>query len=157
MVDAQLRRLSVLLVMLVAVTAVSGSTSQAGATRNPLDSAHQGQGFAGPILTGGACTNARDGVLLVTGEQFTPGGEVQVVLYRAGSTRPSFIRLVRASEPVFGASGTPDPTRGFIPGGFIGITFGSGCDETAFVRAFDQETGIWSNRLSVKLDCEQAT
>ena len=155
MLGAQLRCLGVLLVMLSAVTAVSGSTSQAGATTNPLDIAHQG--FAGPILTGAACTNARDGVLLVTGEQFAPGGEVRVVLYRAGSTHPALIRLVRASEPVFGASGTTDPTRGFIQGGFIGITFGSRCDETAFVRAFDQQTGIWSNRLSAKLDCEPAT
>ena len=154
MVGAQLRRLRVLLVMLSAVTAVMGSPSPAGATKNPLDVAPQG--FAGPILTGAACTNARDGVLLVTGEQFAPGGKVQVVLYRAGSTRPALIRLVRASEPVFGASGTTEPTRGFIQGGFIGITFGSGCDETAFVRAFDQQTGIWSNRLSVKLDCEPA-
>ena len=155
MVGAQLRCLGVLLVMLSAVTAVMGSTSQAGATTNPLDIAHQG--FAGPILTGAACTNAGDGVLLVTGEQFTPGGEVDVVLYRAGSTRPSFIRFVRASQPIFGASGTPDPTRGFIQGGFIGITFGSRCDETAFVRALDRQTGIWSNQLSVKLGCEPAT
>jgi hypothetical protein len=155
MVGAQLRFLGVLLVMLSAVTAVIGSTSQAGATTNPFDITHQG--FAGPILTGAACTIARDEVLLVTGERFTPGGEVHVVLYRAGSTRPSLIRLVRASEPIFGASGTPDPTRGFIQGGFIGITFGSRCDETAFVWAFDQQTGIWSNRLSVKLDCESAT
>jgi hypothetical protein len=145
----------VLLVMLIAVTAVICSTSQAGATTNPLDVAHQDH--AGPILTGAACTSARDGVLLVTGERFAPGGEVHVVRYRAGSTQPSLIRLVRASEPIFGASGTTNPTRGFIQGGFIGITFGSTCDETAFVRAFDQQTGIWSNRLSVKLDCKPAT
>ena len=154
MVGAQLRCLRLLLKMLLAVTAVSGSTSQAGATTNPLDIAHQG--FTGPLLTGAACTNARDGVLLVTGEQFTPGGEVRVVLYRAGSTRPALIRLVRASQPIFGASGTPDPTRGFIQGGFIGITFGSGCDETAFVRAFDRQTGIWSNQLSAIHTCEPA-
>ena len=154
MVGAQLRCLGVLLVMLSTVTAVSGWTSQAGATTNPLDVAPQG--FAGPVLTGAACTNARDGVLLVTGEQFAPGGEVQVVLYRAGSTRPSFIRFVRASEPIFGASGTPEPTRGFIQGGFFGITFASRCDETVFVRAFDRQTGIWSNRLSVNRDCEPA-
>jgi hypothetical protein len=155
MVGARLRCLGVLLVMLSAVTAVIGSTSQAGATTNPLDTAHQG--FAGPILTGAACMNARDGLLLVTGEQFTPGGEVRVVLYRAGSTHPALIRLVRASEPVFGASGAPDPTRGFIPGGFFGVTFGSRCGEAAFVRALDQQTGTWSNGLSVKFDCEPAT
>ena len=154
MVGAQLRSLCVLLVTLFAVTAVIGSPSQAGATTNPLDIAHQG--FAGPILTGAACTNTGGGVLLVTGEQFTPGGAVDVVLYRAGSTRPSFIRFVRASQPIFGASGTPDPTRGFIQGGFIGITFGSGCDETAFVRALDRQTGIWSNQLSVIRNCEPA-
>jgi hypothetical protein len=154
MVGAQLRRLGVLLVMLSGVTAVSGATSQAGATTDPLDVAPHG--FAGPILSGAACTNARDGVLLVTGEQFTPGGEVHVMLYRAGSSHPDLIRLVRASEPVFGASGTTEPTRGFIPGGFIGITFGSRCDETAFVRAFDRQTGIWSNRLSVIHNCEPA-
>src|ERR671915_427209 len=99
MVGAHLRSLSVLLVMLSAVTAVIGSAWQAGATTDPLEIAHQG--FAGPILTGAACTNARDGVLLVTGEQFTPGGAVQVVLYRAGSSHPALIRFVRASEPIF--------------------------------------------------------
>jgi len=155
MVGAQLRCLGVLLVMLSAITAVIGSTSQTGATTNPLDVAPQG--FAGPILTGAACTNARDGVLLVTGEQFTSGGEVQVVLYRAGSTRPSLIRFVRASQPIFRASGTTEPNRGFIPGGFMGITFGARCDETAFVRAFDQQTGIWSNQLSAMRTCELAT
>jgi len=154
MVGAQLRCLGVLLVTLSAVTAVIDSTSQAGATTNPLDVAPQG--FAGPILTGAACMNAQDGVLLVTGEQFTPGGAVQVVLYRAGSTRTALIRFVRASQPIFGASGTPHPTRGFIQGGFIGITFGSRCDETAFVRAFDRQSGIWSNQLSAIRNCEPA-
>jgi hypothetical protein len=155
MVGAQLRSLGMLLVTLSAVTAVMGSPAQAGATRNPLDVAPHG--FAGPLLTGAACTNARDGVLLVTGERFAPGGEVRVVLYRAGRTRSALIRLVRASEPIFGVSGSTEPTRGFIPGGFIGITFGSACDEPAFVRALDQQTGIWSNGLRVKPDCELAT
>jgi hypothetical protein len=154
MVGAQLRSLGVLLVMLSAVTAGIGSTSQAGATTNPLEIAHQG--VAGPILTGAACTNARDGVLLVTGEHFAPGGKVHVVLYRAGSAHPALIRFVLASEPIYGVSGSTEPTRGFIQGGFIGITFASRCDETAFVRALDQETGIWSNRLSIKPDCEPA-
>jgi hypothetical protein len=154
MVGAQLRCLGVLLVMLSTVTAVSGATSRAGATTDPLNVAPQG--FAGPILTGAACTNARDEVLLVTGEQFAPGGKVQVVLYRAGSSHPTLVRLVRASEAIFGASGTTEPTRGFIPGGFIGITFASSCGETAFVRAFDEQTGIWSNQVSVIRNCEPA-
>jgi hypothetical protein len=152
MVGAQLRSLSVLLVTLSVVTAVIGSTSRAGATTDPLDIAHQG--FAGPILTGAACTNARDGVVLVTGEQFAPGGEVQIVLDRAGGSHPDLIRFVRASEPIFRASGTPDPSRGFVQGGFIGITFASRCDTAVSVRALDRQTGIWSNRLSVTRDCE---
>ena len=155
MVNAQLRCLGVLLVMLSAVTAVIGSTSEAGATTDPLDVAPQG--FAGPILSGAACTNARDGVLLVTGEQLTPGGEVQVVLYRAGSSHPALIRFVRASEPIFGAEWRGRTYPGIHPRRLHRYSFGARCDETAVVRAFDRaEAGIWTNQVSVKLDCEPA-
>jgi hypothetical protein len=65
--------------------------------------------------------------------------------------------LVRASQPLFGASGTTDPTHGFIQGGFIGIALGSWCDEPALVRAHDRQTGVWSNWVNVDLNSEPAT
>jgi hypothetical protein len=131
---------------------LAGSTVEAAATTNPLDAINTVT--PGPVLTGAACTSEGQGVLMVTGEQFTPGGEVAVVLFLPGKADPAVIRSIRASQSIFGPNGGTDPARGFQRGGFVGIALGSWCQEARMVRAYDVQRGTWSNGLNVDLRCD---
>jgi hypothetical protein len=142
----------VLLLALLSLTALAGPTSSTAAPTNPLGVTTTVT--AGPVLTGAACTGGTPGTLLVTGEEFTPGSEVEVLLYRPGIATPAVIWSLHASLSIYGPNGSTDPALGFQRGGFIGTALGPWCAETAAVRAFDRQAGIWSNPLPVDLGCE---
>jgi hypothetical protein len=133
---------------------LTGPTMDAAATTNPLDAITTVT--PGPVLTGAACTGEGQGVLMVTGEQFTPGGEVAVGLFMPDKADPAVIRTIRASQSIFGPNGSTDPARGFQSGGFVGIALGPWCQEARTVRAYDLQRGTWSNGLNVDLRCEPA-
>ena len=133
---------------------LAGSTAEAAATTNPLDV--MSAVTDGPVLTGAACTGEGRGVLMVTGERFTPGGEVAVVLFMPDKADPAAIRAIRASQSIFGPNSSTDPARGFQSGGFVGIALGSWCQEAKMVRAYDFQRGTWSNGLNVDLRCQHA-
>jgi hypothetical protein len=102
-----------------------------------------------PVLTGAACTGGTPGTLLVTGERFTPGGEVAIVLSAPGSPRPTVVRALRASQSVTGPNGSADPARGFQRGGLVGIAIGHACQEGAtLIRAYDHQSATWSTGLT---------
>jgi hypothetical protein len=145
----------VLLLALLSLTAFAGPTSSTAAPTNPLGVT--ATVTAGPVLTGAACTGETPRTLLVTGEEFTPGSEVEVLLYRPGIATPAVIRSLRASLSVYGRNGSTDPARGFQRGGFIGIALGPWCAETAAVRAFDRQAGAWSAPLAVDLGCDSVS
>jgi hypothetical protein len=127
----------------------------AAATTNPLDVTSAVTDA--PVLTGAACTGERRSVLMVTGEQFTAGGQVDVMLFMPGNTHPSVIRSLRASQSFVGTNGSTDPALGFQQGGFVGLAVSLGCQKATTVRAFDRQSGTWSNEVSVDLSCEAAT
>ena len=145
----------VLLLAFLSLTALAGPTSSPAAPTNPLGVT--ATVTAGPVLTGAACTGEPPRTLLVTGEEFTPGSEVEVLLYRPGIATPAVIRSLRASLSVYGPNGSIDPARGFQRGGFIGIALGPWCQEATAVRAFDRQAGSWSAPLAVDLGCDSVT
>ena len=145
----------VLLLALLSLTALAGPTSSTAAPTNPLGVT--ATVTAGPVLTGAACTGETPRTLLVTGEEFTPGSEVEVLLYRPGIATPAVIRSLRASLSLYGPNGSTDPARGFQRGGFIGLALGPWCQEATAVRAFDRRAGNWSNPLAVDLGCDSVS
>ena len=154
MSPAHLRCQFTRLLVLLSLAFLVGFPVGAAATTNPLDAINTAT--PGPVLTGAACTGEGQGVLMVTGEQFTPGGEVAVVLFMPDKADPAVIRSIRASQSIFGPNGSTDPARGFQRGGFVGIALGSWCQEAGMVRAYDFHKGTWSNGLNIDLRCESA-
>ena len=144
----------VLLLALVSLAALADAPARAVAITNPLDITTTIP--EGPVLTSVACSGGVPGTLTVTGEHFTPGGEVDVVVYELGMTKPDVIQSIRATPPLFGRNGSTDPASGFKPGGAFNAALGHHCGATAVVRAYDQEADSWSDGLVVDLSCESA-
>ena len=144
----------VLLLAFVVPTALADAPASAVAMSNPLDITNTVP--EGPILTGVACSGGVPGTLTVTGEHFTPGGEVDVMVYELGMTKPDAIHSIRATLPKFGRNGSTDPASGFTPGGGVNAALGHHCEATAVVRAYDQKAGSWSDGLVADLSCASA-
>ena len=144
----------VLLLALVSLAALADAPASAVAISNPLDITTTVP--EGPVLTGVACSGGVPETLTVSGDDFTPGGEVDVVVYELGMTKPSAIHSIRATLPLFGRNGSTDPASGFKPGGAVNAALGHHCGATLVVRAYDQEAGSWSDGLVVDLSCESA-
>jgi hypothetical protein len=141
------------LLALVSLAALAAPAS-AVAMSNPLDITTTVP--EGPVLTGVACSGGVSGTLTVTGEHFTPGGEVDVVVYALRMTRPDAIHSIRATLPQFGRNGSTDPASGFKAGGGVNAALGYHCEATAVVRAYDQKAGNWSDGLVADLSCASA-
>src|SRR5215204_1664360 len=95
MARSRVRCSFVLLLTLLSLAALAGPSASDAAPTNPLGVTTTGA--AGPVLTGVACTVGTPGILLVTGAEFSPGGEVEVLLFRPGSATPAVSRSLRAS------------------------------------------------------------
>ena len=154
MSPAHLRCQVIRLFACLSLAFLAGSTVEAAATTNPLGTITTVT--PGPVLTGAVWTGEGQGALMVTGEQFTPGGEVAVLLFMPDTAHPTVLRSIRASQSIFGPNGSTDPARGFQRGGFVGIALGSWCQEARMVRAYDLQRGTWSNALNVDLHCQHA-
>jgi hypothetical protein len=152
MARVRIRGAFVQLVALLCLTALPDGAVSAAAPTNPL--VVLTPPTTGPVLTGATCTGGTPAILLVTGEEFTPGGEVEVLFYRPGNATPVVVRSLRASLSIHGPNGSTDPARGFQRGGFLGIALGSRCIESAAVRAFDRQAATWTNPLPIDHGCE---
>src|SRR5688572_19658425 len=95
---AHIRSHGIRLLACLSLAFLAGSTVEAAATTNPLDAIDTVT--PGPLLTGAACTGEGQDVLMVIGEQFTPGGEVAVVLFMPDKADPAVIRALRASQSI---------------------------------------------------------
>ena len=149
---ARIRSHVIRLLVLLGLAYLAGSSVEAVATTNPLDAVNSAT--PGPVLTGAACAGEGKGVLMVTGEQFTPGGEVDVAVFVSGDDHPAVRRSIRASHSILGPNGGTDPARGFKQGGFVGLALGPWCQEATAVRAYDRQKGAWSNEVGIDLGCE---
>jgi hypothetical protein len=152
---ARVRCPVVLLLALLSIAALASPAARVGAAPNPLDVTTTVT--AGPVLTGAACTGGKPGFLLVTGEGFTPGSEVKVMLSEPGRVNSTMTRSIRASLSIHGLNGSTDPALGFQRGGFVGIAVGPWCDENVMIRAFDRQTASWTNPLHVNLGCDSVS
>ena len=95
----------------LSLAVLAAPTMDATATTNPLDVTSAVT--VGPVLTGAACSGEGQNVLMVAGERFTPGGEVDVILIVSGHAHPAVRRSIRASQSILGANGSTDPALGF--------------------------------------------
>ena len=129
---------SFLLVLVLLGVAMSGFRS---------DSATAAE--AGPVLTSAAVLTSEPGKISVTGEAFTPGGEVYLAIYDTWGYALHETRWTRASPAIYGPNGSMDPARGYVSGGSLTQSFGGLCGESVMVRAFDQASGTWSNWLDL--------
>ena len=100
------RRRLALLLALVGLVALGGTTAGAVAATDP----------AGPVLTGAAPIAQGPGTAMVTGEGFTPGGAVYVALYDRWGARLHETRWTTADPAVHGPNGSQDPALGFRRG-----------------------------------------
>jgi hypothetical protein len=98
-----------------------------------------------------------DGMIVVSGEDFTPGGRTYIAVYdlmgaklyetRWSEATPLYeITGSRADVPE--ASSTAKATGGLIYERFAGL-----CGATVMIRAYDAQTQLWSNFLDVTPYC----
>ena len=149
MTRSRARRPVVLALALLGLVAF-GSTATAAVTA--VDAADR-TGLAGPvpILTAASATIRAPGAVTVTGEAFTPGGEVYVALYDQWGAALYETRWTTASRLFYGQNGSRDPAAGFSRGGALREAFGHPCGATMMVRAYDRQLAAWSNWLDVDL------
>ena len=128
---------------------------------------------SGPIIHVSAAGSP--GSVQVTGEDFTPGGRVYVVLYDQWGQQLHENRWVTSTAALYRIDGTG---YGYIQGGTIDVTFGlsetvygtddsqgpangyvagtaagSLCGATLMVRAYDEQTSVWSSVLDADPGC----
>ena len=121
-----------------------------GATTISLRAAGQeSSAGARPVLLAAAAAAFTPRITTVSGDGFTPGGEVYIALYDQWGSKLHETRLTAASGTMFGPNGSVDPSLGYHAGGRLTESFGGLCGATAMVRAFDRGSATWSNWLDV--------
>jgi hypothetical protein len=93
-------------------------------------------------------------MIVVTGQGFTPRGDIYIALYDRWGTRLYETRWVIASETVSGPEGSLDPATVYDEGGVVYASFDHMCFDAVMVRAYDQGTDTWSNLLDVDSTCK---
>ena len=136
------RRQLLLLLVLVSLMVLAASTATATQALSTL-----------PTLTDALPTTRTPGTITVSGEGFSPGGQVYVALYDRWGATLHETRWISASPTVYARDGSADPAAGFHRGGTFQAVFAHLCDATPMVRAYDKETPTWSNWLDVNPGC----
>jgi hypothetical protein len=93
-----------------------------------------------------ASPTAIQGSLSVTGERFTTGGRVYVAIYDQMGAKLYETRWVTA---------TPAIAIGPAGGGALSTTFNGLCGADVLIRAYDQDTALWTNWLESAPLCDQ--
>jgi hypothetical protein len=104
-------------IMILGLVILGSQLAQANSVQTPP--------ITSPLLTGATAIQHLPGTMLVTGENFTPGGAVYVGFYDTWGMELHEPRWVTASEAVNGPDGSQDPAIGFTPGGTINEVFGA--------------------------------
>jgi hypothetical protein len=111
-----LRRQAFLILTILGLAVLGSPLAQTGAT-------HVLPGTT-PLLIAPASVPA-PGTALLTGQHFTPGGEVYIALYDQWGIELHETRWVTASVTVYGANGSQDPASGYLQGGTLRELFGT--------------------------------
>ena len=104
---------------------------------------------SGPVLTQVLASAALPGTISVSGEGFSPGGEVYIAIYDTWGATLHETRWTTASTAVYGANGSLDPALGYRSPGRVSEAFTRVCGAAIMVRAFDQQAAVWTNLLDV--------
>jgi hypothetical protein len=123
-----------------------------------------------------------EGMVIVRGQQFTPGGQVYVALYDRWGVQRFETRWVSASEELWGMNGSRDPALGYVHGGSVierfslsdeafgpngsrdpalidvpddpgGDLMARSCTTMLMVRALDVEQNVWTNTIDAEMGC----
>ncbi len=135
-----------------------------------------------PVLRSALTMPPSLGLVAVSGDGFTPGGLVSIVLYdRWGQDVFAPVRTV-ASVGEYGANGSADPARGYVAPGSIDtliditadevfgpngsvdpaqgyeagpstLADGLACGQLLMVRAHDARTDTWTNLVDIVAAC----
>jgi hypothetical protein len=106
-----------------------------------------------PVLTSVADSMSAPDAILVTGQGFTPGGDVFIAVHDPWGERSYETRWTTASQPVFDMLGHDDPMLGYRRGGLVVESFNHLCGQQVMVRAYDQATRSWSNVVDFAGSC----
>lgn len=106
-----------------------------------------------PLLTGSTSHTLEGGTVVVSGTNFSPGGEILIAIQDVWGVTSLETRWTTASEHTLATTRSHDPSLGFHPGGTVHETFGLLCGQTVTVRALDAQTGNLSNPLDLDVDC----
>jgi len=134
-----LHPLSFLLVLAIAGLSVAGASADAPAPART----------SGPVLTSVLASVAQPGSISVSGEGFTPGGDVYVAIYDTWGAELHETRWTTASVAAYGPNGSLDPALGYRAGGRVGEAFAGLCGTAIMVRAFDRQAAVWTNLLDI--------
>jgi hypothetical protein len=104
---------------------------------------------SGPVLTAVLASAAQPGSISVSGEGFTPGGDVYVAIYDTWGAELHETRWTTASIAAYGPSGSLDPALGYHAGGRVSESFAGLCGNAIMLRAFDRQAAVWTNLLDV--------
>ncbi len=163
----------VLIVAILGLTIVGSPNTYAGSTGS-ASATH----VDSKLLIDVVAIPQSPGSIVVSGQNFTPGGTVYIAMYDQWGMQLYPTRWVFASTPVFGPNGSQDPAQGYVRGGSIREVFtdtpaiygpngsqdpangyvaassaGNLCGATAMIRAFDRQTSVWSNLLDIDAGC----
>lgn len=106
----------VLIIAMLGIVGFGSQIAQAESTQSSL--------VRSPSLIEAVAVPQTPGAVSVTGQVFTPGGEVYVALFDPWAVQQHEPRWVVASDTIHGPNGSLDPALGFSQGGEIEVAFG---------------------------------
>lgn len=133
--------LAIMSLMVTGSSAASAVSFSTGATR------------ALPVLSNGSPSPPVAGEVDVRGSDFTPGGRVFVAIYDRWDKTHFDSRWVRAAAAHYGPNGSQDPALGYVHGGDILASFTLPCKSAPMVRAYDEQSGFWTQVMDVSPGC----
>ncbi len=106
-----------------------------------------------PLLNGVNSLSLEEGTVVVSGTNFTPGGDVFIAIQDMWGVTSLETRWTSASNHITAITRSDEPNLGFHPGGTVYETFDHLCGQVVTVRALDAQTGTLSNPLDLDVNC----
>lgn len=138
------------LLLLALMSLMVVGNAAAGAAAAP---GNTGSSKALPTLSNGSPSPPVAGEVDVRGSDFTPGGRVFVAIYDRWDKAHFDSRWVRAAAAQYGPNGSQDPALGYVHGGDILASFILPCKSAPMVRAYDEQSGFWTQVMDVSPGC----
>ncbi len=143
-------RASLLVVIFMLGFVALSAAMDAGAASTPAS--------PGPTLELDPSQTHAPGTVMIKGDGFSPGAAISIGIYIALNDQSGDLRYEAASTftgPNYGAEGSVDPGSSgpFVRGGGFDEPVSNVCGSTMLLHAYDQQTGAWSNWLTLQPSC----